>query len=571
MTRNLCSDEALGATGPQLSAGLMSTQFTLRRRRSACGQVDSCVHAQTDGSVLIRGRTRPSAVCARSKSICSRPGGATDDLAGTMAVDRATGDLRIAPRDRRATLTSSVALVVLAAAGAVCAITWPMAAFALAVVLAISVLAAREPALGFLGAVLLTGVEGLFKARLTFEGFPSPDAVVAGTVDLLLLGTSVNLLMNDRGRSLRTVWHRAGRVDHVVWILVLAWFVISVFQIPESGHLTQGIKGFRLSQAYVPLVLAGVVLFPAWSRRADLTKVILWGVIIVAGYAALRAAVGPARWELSYSLSQTQQALVGSVTRDIGSFASPYELAGFLAPAGTFALIVGVLNPRLRLLAGAAFALTVVGIVDSYVRVGLVGIALGVAVAVAVTIFGLGTPPRMKVAAFASLLLIAGGGYALAVAAGGVSKFTQTRASGLSHPLSDPSFQTRLRGWSRSLRVTLHHPFGTGLGTVGHATEVGQKTVYVDSSFVKVLQEQGVVGLLFIVGMAGSAILLGWRLARAGPTRDAVAVGALGSFVAFLTVCFVGEYIELPGKVIAWMMLGLAIWHGYGVNPRAAT
>jgi O-antigen ligase len=487
-----------------------------------------------------------------------------------MAADRVTGNLPLANSSAPATLLSGLALVALAIAGAACAITWPVTAFALALFVAISVLAARDPALGFLGAVLLTGWEGVIKARFSIEGMPSSDALVAGAVDLLLLGTTVNLLIADHGRSLRTVWRRAGRADRVVWMLVLAWLAISIFQIPESGHLTQGIKGFRLTQAYVPLVLAGVVLFPTWGRHQDLTKVTLWVFAVVAGYAALRAAIGPASWELHYAVARTPQALLGSVTRDIGSFSSPQELVGFLAPAGAFALIVGVLNARLRLLAWVTFALAAVAVVDSYVRVGLVALALGVAVLAAVTIFGRGTPHRTKVAAFASLLVVVAGGYSLALVAGSASTFAHTRARGLADPLADASIQTRLHTWSRSLRVTVHHPLGTGLGTVGHATEVRHRTTYVDNTYLKVLQEQGVVGVLFIVGVLGSAILLGRRLARAGPGREPVAVAALGGFVAFLTVCFLGEYIELPGKVVAWTMLGLGIWYGYGFSDQRA-
>jgi O-antigen ligase len=488
-----------------------------------------------------------------------------------MAVDPAADSFPLAPNGGWASVLFSLALVLLAVAGAACAITWPIAAFALALMVAISVSAAHEPVLGFLGALLLTGGEGLLKARLTIEGLPSADTLAAGAVDLLLLGTTVNLLVADRGRSLRTVWRGARRVDRVVWTLVVAWLALSIVQIPQSGHLIQGIKGFRLTQAYVPLVLAGVVLFPSWSRRQDLTKPILWVFALIAGYAALRAAIGPASWELSYAISRTPLAQLGSVTRDIGSFSSPQELAGFLAPVGAFALIVGVLNSSLRLLALVTFALAAVAVVDSYVRIGLVALALGVAVLAAVTIFGRGTPHRTKAAAFASLLVVVAGGYALALVAGSASRVAGTRARGLTHPLSDPSIQTRLHTWNKSLRVTFHHPLGTGLGTVGHATEVQHVTTdFVDNTYLKVLQEQGIFGLLFIVGVLGSTILLGFRLARAGPGRDTLAVAALGAFVAFLTVCFLGEYIELPGKVIAWTMLGVGIWYGYGFSDQRA-
>jgi hypothetical protein len=45
-------------------------------------------------------------------------------------------------------------------------------------------------------------------------------------------------------------------------------------------------------------------------------------------------------------------------------------------------------------------------------------------------------------------------------------------------------------------------------------------------------------------------------------------VAALGALIAFLTLCFLGEYIEWPGKVLAWTMLGIALWLAYGVVGR---
>ena len=111
---------------------------------------------------------------------------------------------------------------------------------------------------------------------------------------------------------------------------------------------------------------------------------------------------------------------------------------------------------------------------------------------------------------------------------------------------------------------------GSATGTASALGRVGTG-YYTDNSYLKVLDEQGIaIGLLFIVGILGSALLLGRKLARAGPLREPVAVAALCAFVAFLTVCFLGEYIEWPGKVLAWTMLGIGLLHGYGTAPGVA-
>jgi hypothetical protein len=322
-------------------------------------------------------------------------------------------------------------------------------------------------------------------------------------------------------------------------------------------------------------VLAGVVLFPVAGNSARnrelVTKGLLTVLAVIAGYAALRAVIGPAAWERAYSLARSQQAIVGEVSRDVGSFNSPQDLASFLVPAAVFALIVAVLDARVRVLASVTFLLAVVGVVDSYVRVGIVAIAVGAGVLALVVLLARETPRRAKALAVCTVLVVGAGAYAGALAAGGASRITETRAGGLSDPLSDFALQDRWSRWKRGARTALHHPLGTGIGTVGgttgHAAALGRPATgnYTDNSDLKVLDEQGIaVGLLFIIGALGSAFVLGRRIVRTGPLREPVAIAALGAFVSFLILCVLAEYIEWPGKVLAWTLLGIGLWYAYG-------
>jgi hypothetical protein len=52
--------------------------------------------------------------------------------------------------------------------------------------------------------------------------------------------------------------------------------------------------------------------------------------------------------------------------------------------------------------------------------------------------------------------------------------------------------------------------------------------------------------------------------ARGGPLERPLGVAALCGFVAFLLLCVMGEYIEQPGKALAWTLLGIASWEAYG-------
>ena len=86
-----------------------------------------------------------------------------------------------------------------------------------------------------------------------------------------------------------------------------------------------------------------------------------------------------------------------------------------------------------------------------------------------------------------------------------------------------------------------------------------------DNSYMKVLQEQGVLGgLLFMAGLGGLVVLLALRLARIGVTRRPLGTAALTGFSGFLVLMLMGEYIEQPGKLLAWTLLGVAAWEAIG-------
>ncbi len=166
--------------------------------------------------------------------------------------------------------------------------------------------------------------------------------------------------------------------------------------------------------------------------------------------------------------------------------------------------------------------------------------------------------------------MIGGGTYGAAVAASDKSEQTSERARGLSDPLADESLQIRWRMWERTREQIRDEPLGSGLGTVGNAATVGRRLIYTDNYYLKVAREQGILGvLLFVVGLAGTVVLLGVRLARANPLERPLGVAALGTGAAMLTMAVLGEILELPGKVLIWLVIGMGLWEVY-CSPLAA-
>ena len=463
-----------------------------------------------------------------------------------------------------------LALAGLALVGAFLAVVSPVAAVALAVAVLLVAVTLRAPALGLVGGLLITGAEGLFKARLNAEAVPSANGVGAIVLDLLLAAVAVWLCTRAGRRPFVAVWRAATRGERVAWGLVGAWLVVSVFQVLTSPDLTNAVEGLRLTQAYVLLVLAGLVLYAVHPSELAVTRALLAAFAVIAAFAAWRALVDPSSWELVYLLDRSPHAQLGGLVRDAGTFSTAVALASYLVPVAVFSLGIGLLDRRVRVLAWTTCALALVGIIDSYARTAILGLVIGAGLVALMLLAGREIPRRTKALVAVGVLVVGAGAYAGAMAAGRQDTITERRAEGLSDPLGDRSLEQRWHTWRDSGRTIAHHPFGTGIGTVGHATTTDDRRLrglkYTDNSYLKVVQEQGIGGLLFVVGILSATVLAGRRIVRAGPARRPLAVAALAAVVSFLVLCLLQEYIELAGKVVAWTLLGVAVASAFGLT-----
>jgi hypothetical protein len=149
--------------------------------------------------------------------------------------------------------------------------------------------------------------------------------------------------------------------------------------------------------------------------------------------------------------------------------------------------------------------------------------------------------------------------------AGAANPVVEWRAKALAHPLSDYSVTTRIDHWGDTVARAAAEPFGSGIGTVGRATAEGRRAVFTDNSYLKVLREQGFAGaLLFLLGVGGIAVAAVLRLVRGDPLRRPLGTAALVAAAGFLALMVMAEYIEQPGKVLAWTLLGVAVWEAIG-------
>jgi len=461
-------------------------------------------------------------------------------------------------------LVAAVGAVALAPAVA----TYPATTLLVAIVTGIVVLARRSPALALGAALLLFEFEGSTKVLLTLEHTPLPGSdreVGAAAIDVALLAAVAGVLLDDRFRTPRALWSSASRWERVALGVVAAWLALSVIQIAQSGDIGQGARGFRLFQWYALVALATLTLFALPERRAGAIRG-AWAIgLVVSTYAALRVAIGPADAEREFALSIPTVTAYGGEMRAIGSFSSAVGLASFTVPAAVFGAVLGLLLPRLRVPAWTLAGLALAGLIGSYSRASLFAVALGLACGLVLMFAASEIPRRRKLAATGVVLAIVIGSYGGLVAASQAVPELRERAKGVLNPLEDESVELRFETWDRELDKALDHPLGQGLGAVGGASaptnDVPRTT---DNSFLKVLVEQGVLGLtLFVCGMVAVLLLLARRLRRIAPDSRSVAFAALAAFVSFLGLSFSGEYVEQPGKVVAWSLLGIAAAYAF--------
>ena len=474
---------------------------------------------------------------------------------------------RAAPWARRAaTVGAALALLAAAPAAVVGVALWPALTVLAVLTCGVAVLALRAPAYAFLATLLLFGFEGTLKLRIAAEGVPlaEPELLAALLIDLCLAFSAIGVLASDRLRGARRIWRSAGALERWGLGLLALWLVLALPQLALSSSLSAGAQGLRLSQLYVVALPVAAVLFCAGRERVRPLLSALLGVFgLVAGYAALRVAIGPSTEERVFALAQDSVTEVSTAFRAVGSFSGTVGLESYLVPLVGFCLVLSLLA-RERRDAAAIAAAGGVALVGSYGRAALVAV-VAVGLAAMALLLGSGRMAGVRRAAVAGAVAVGVLGIgAGAVVAGAANDKAAERAQGLIDPLGDESMQMRFESWGEDLDAVVRHPLGQGLGVVGDASGDSRASKReTDNAFLKVLVEQGIPGgLAFALGLSLLWVALARRLLRMGE-EGALGIAALLGVAGFLVLATTGEFFEQPGKVVAWALLGIALGQAF--------
>ena len=240
-----------------------------------------------------------------------------------------------------------------------------------------------------------------------------------------------------------------------------------------------------------------------------------------------------------------------------GLFQDPNVYGPFLIPA---ALIVleELINPRLLSLGatkkGLVFAVLVVGTILSYSRAAWISTVIGVIVLLVVLAMRQGGSRR----AFAGLIVIsvvAMVGVTVVSATGSVG-FLQERATLQSYD------SERFLAQRTGLELAFQKPVGIGPGQFEGRSIVETGNTYpvaTHSIYVRALAEQGLLGLLALLGVLLGTLLLAARNALGG--RDTYGIGSASLLAAWVGLMVNSAVVDTAHWRQLWVIAAL-IWVG---------
>ena len=336
--------------------------------------------------------------------------------------------------------------------------------------------------------------------------------------------------------------------DHprLAWAMIvfIAWSTLTLLWAPQSG------AGITALSRYIPNLLLVPIAYTAVRSRRDLTLVlaaIVAGAILAAGYGIIQPPNSGTAYE-------------GRVTGTIGD---PNELAAALLAGLALAagfLLARARFPVARLSPALAIPLCVGGIFLSLSRGGLV--ALGALLVAGTVLAG-----RWRLAVTAILV---------AVVAGGLVYFTQFA------PLPARERITTLKGgsgrsdlWTVGLRMVRAHPIGgVGVGNFEAASPqyvlqpgalqrtdliFSAKPKIAHNTYLQVMAESGVPGVLLFLGIVLGCLALALRAARIS-ARDgdrAMEAFARSLLLALIGMLVADFFITQTYSKLLWALLAL--------------
>lgn len=230
-------------------------------------------------------------------------------------------------------------------------------------------------------------------------------------------------------------------------------------------------------------------------------------------------------------------------------FKDPNVFGPFLVPA-ILMLLEEIINPRLlkmrRLVQYLLLLVLVLGVIFSFSRAAWLNLGIGLVILFAVLLLTGGGSRRA--ARLIALLVTAGAIAVLALSATGSTEFLNERAS-------VQSYDTQRFGAQKfGIKYAEDHPLGAGPGQFDKLSSVSAHSTY-----VRVLTEQGLLGIASFIAIVLVTLVLAGSNAALG--RSTYGIGSAALLAAWCGVLANSVFVDTLHWRHLWMVAGL-IWAG---------
>ena len=325
------------------------------------------------------------------------------------------------------------------------------------------------------------------------------------------------------------------RVPAPILSLLVALLALNVVSMTAATELAPALRFFGITLFLVVLA----VWLASHLRTPERMRVVIRAYVAGAAATSLLAVA-------ALFVAYPGHELLGE-SRAQGFFKDPNVFGPFLIPAALIAL-EETLRPRVlgvrRGVSGALFAVLVLGILFAYSRAGWLNLA--VALGAMLLVLSLRPGGARAVGAMLALALVAAGLAGAALAFTGSVSFLEERARVQAYD------SERFSAQAGGVELGFGHPLGIGPGQFELSRPVSAHSIY-----VRVLAEQGVLGLATLVALLAGTLALAVRNAVVG--ADAYGVGGAALLGAWCGLLVNGAFVDTLHWRHLWLVAAL-IW-----------
>jgi len=412
-----------------------------------------------------------------------------------------------------------------------------IAVFTLAAAVALgTLLSRRPPSQAVIGAVAAAGA-ALALAAASYETVVAFGFLALGVVKIepapsdALLAIAFGLAFARGGLDLR-------RVPVSMLLALVALLAINLLSAMGAADFGGALRFFGITLYLVVLA----VWLAAWATTPRRVRLVVGayiaGAVLSAGLAVLAVLGAPL---------PGRSTLIGEGVRAQGLFKDPNVFGPYLVPAAAI-LLEEALGPRLlRLRRGTALALLAVlalGILFAYSRAAWLNFFVALIVMLAVLAARANSGPQ--VAAALAIVLALGALGVTAIALSGAENLLRERAQ--SQRYDSNRFDAQRSG----VRLAETHLLGVGPGQFERVSPISAHSIY-----VRVMAEQGPLGLAALLVLLGGTLVIAARNAVAG--RDANGVGSAALLGAWCGLLANSAFVDTLHWRHLWLVAAL-VW-----------